>query len=208
MDTDEVWRHVAAERSSLADLLEELTDAEWETPSLCPGWTVRNVAVHVISSPQARLLPVLAGMARARGDFNRFVFTEALRASSAVSPEEIVAQYRQFAGSRRHPPGTTPLDPLLDVLIHGQDIAVPLGRRREMPPGPARVAADRIWQRSMPFRARKRLAGLRLVATDIDWAVGEGAEVRGPIEALLLLLSGRSLRLPQLAGPGAAQLPR
>jgi len=127
-------------------------------------------------------------------------------ASAQYSPEQIVAQYGEFAGSRQHPLGTTPVDPLLDVLIHTQDIAVPLGIRREMPSGAARCAADRIWAKSFPFKARKRLEGVRLVATDIDWSAGEGAEIRGPISALLLLLSGRTVSTPQLSGQGVTRL--
>ncbi|GAA0926043.1 maleylpyruvate isomerase family mycothiol-dependent enzyme [Kribbella koreensis] len=195
METEEIWRYVDAERAALADLLAGLTEAEWSTPSVCPGWTVRDVAAHVISSPQARVLPVMGGMVRARGDFNRFVFEEARRAGAKYSGEEIVAQYRRFAGSRQRPLGTTVVDPLLDVLIHTQDIVLPLGRRHEMPVEAAVVAADRIWAKSFPFKARKRLSGFRLVASDIEWSVGAGAEVRGPIAGLLLLLSGRESAL-------------
>lgn len=199
METVQIWRYVDAERAALADLLSGLTDDEWSTPSVCPGWTVRDVAAHVISSPQARVLPVLTGMIRARGDFNRFVFQDARRAGAQYSGEEIVAQYRRFAGSRRHPVGTAPADPLLDVLVHTQDIVVPLGLSHEMPPEAAVVAADRIWSKSFPFKARKRLAGVRLVASDIDWSAGQGSEIRGPIAELLLLLSGR--KTSRLPGP-------
>ena len=58
-----------------------------------------------------------------------------------------------------------------------------------------------------PFWAKRRLRGLRLVATDTTWSAGEGAEVRGPVQALLLLLTGRiEAALPHLDGPGAKQL--
>ena len=46
-----------------------------------------------------------------------------------------------------------------------------------------------------------------MVATDIDWAVGEGAEIKAPIAALLLLLTGRTTpALPHLTGPGTTHL--
>jgi uncharacterized protein (TIGR03083 family) len=207
VEVEQIWRYVDAERASLAEFLSGLSAAEWATPSLCPGWTVQAVAAHVISSPQARAWPVVTGIIRTRGDFNRLILEEGQRAAASYSPEQIVAQYGQYAGSRRHPLGTTPADPLLDVLIHGQDIAVPLGRHREMPPEAARAAADRIWTKSFPFKARKRLAGVRLVATDIPWAVGEGPEISGPMWALLLLLSGRpDPAHPHLTGPGLTTL--
>jgi uncharacterized protein (TIGR03083 family) len=204
METDEVWRYVDSERAALAELLSGLSAFDWDTPSVCPGWTVRDVAAHVISSPQARVWPVVTGMIRTRGDFNRFVLEDAKRLGAQYSGEEIVAQYREFEGSRRHPPGTTPVDPLLDVLIHTQDIALPLGLERRMPVEAARAAADRIWRKSFPFKAQKRLAGLQLVASDIDWKVGEGTEIHGPMEALLLLVSGR--KTSNLSGAGVTKL--
>ncbi|TWD74888.1 uncharacterized protein (TIGR03083 family) [Kribbella amoyensis] len=206
MDTETIWHHIDAERASLADLLSGLTIEQWDTPSVCPGWRVRDVAAHVISSPQARVWPVVRGLARARGDFNRMVYEEARRAGSQYAPAEIVAQYREYAGSRRHPPGTTTADPLLDVLIHTQDIARPLGIRRDVPVNAAMVAAERIWTKAFPFKARKRLAGVRLVATDCAWSVGEGAEVRGVMGDLLLVLSGRTVSVPELTGRGVDRL--
>ncbi len=53
-----------------------------------------------------------------------------------------------------------------------------------------------------PFWARRRLRGLRLTAVDTTWTVGDGADVRGPIAAMLLLLTGRPAALPQLTGDG------
>jgi uncharacterized protein (TIGR03083 family) len=154
---------------------------------------VREVAAHVISSPQANVRDVAVGMVRARGNFNRCIHDEGVRLG-ARPVEQIVADYRRLAGSRRHPPGTTAIDPLLDVLVHTQDVVVPLGRAHPMPPAAARVAADHVWRRSFPFRARKRLGGFRFNATDVAWTVGEGEPVDGPIEAMLLLLTGRAGR--------------
>jgi uncharacterized protein (TIGR03083 family) len=205
MDRDEIWRVVDTERAALADLLATLSAAEWERDSLCAGWTVRDVAAHVISSPQATIGSVAVAMLRARGRFDRCLYDEAKR-SSGRPVEQIVADYRRLAGSRRHPPGTTVLDPLLDVLVHTQDIALPLGRRHPMPVPAARAAAGRVWRLPFPFRARGRLRGLRLVATDTDWAVGTGPAVQGPMEAILLVLTGRPAGLPRLSGDGVPAL--
>lgn len=205
MDRDEVRRAIAAERRSLADLLEQLSDEEWNQRSLCVGWTVREVVAHLTLGPQFSLLTGLAELARARGDVNRLIHDTAQR--HATRPVgELVAQLRQFAASRRRPPGTSYLDPLTDVLVHGQDIAVPLGREREMPKDAARSAADRVSAMGFPFHARRTLRGLRLIATDVEWAVGDGLAVQGPIEAILLLLTGRTVTLPRLTGPGKAEL--
>jgi uncharacterized protein (TIGR03083 family) len=116
-----------------------------------------------------------------------------------------------MVGSRRHAPGITHLEPLIDVLVHGQDVAVPLGRSRPMPVAAAAAAATRVWTMRWPFTAafdaRRRLAGLRLEATDVEWAAGNGDRVEGPIEALLLLLTGRTAAAQdRLSGPGVRAL--
>lgn len=201
MDVADVWRVIDAERSSLAALLEELSAEEWEHPSLCEGWRVRDVAAHLTL---AQMGPAAAALAfvRSGGSFNRMVRDTAVR-QSALPVEEYPRRVRAMVGSRRKAPGVTHLEPMLDVLVHGQDIALPLGRQRPMPPAAAAVAATRAWALNWPFRTRRRLRGLRLVATDADWCVGSGALVEGPIAALLLLVTGRTARSAELGGPGA-----
>jgi uncharacterized protein (TIGR03083 family) len=201
MDRTAVWDAVHRERSALADLLETLSPEEWDHPTLCPGWAVRHVAAHVIASPQFGLADLVPALWRGRGDYNRAMYLDAL-ARGGRPVEQIVADYRRLDGSRRHPPGTTAREPLLDVLVHTQDIALPLGRHHAMPPEDARTAADRVWSMPFPFWARRRLRGVTLTATDIDWHVGSGPEVRGTMEALLLLLTGRTAALDRLEGPG------
>ena len=204
MDRDEVWRMIDAQRLSLADLLEQLTPEEWEQPSLCDGWTVRDVAAHLALS-HTGALSVMVGLLQARGRFNRMIHDSALR-HAARPVGELVAQLRGMAGSRRHAPGTTYLGQLLDVLVHSQDIALPLGRQHEMPPSAAAVAATRAWTTGFPFHARKKLRGLRLTATDVSWSVGQGMSIEGPMDPILLLLTGRTVALARLSGEGVPKL--
>jgi uncharacterized protein (TIGR03083 family) len=207
MDTSEVWRTIHTERSALADLLEALAPEEWDRPSLCRGWRVRDVAAHVISSPQANLVSMTMAALRAGGRFHRLTDQEARRLG-ARPPAEIVADFRRLDGSRRHPLGTSVRDPLLDVLVHTQDIAVPLGRRHAMPPEAARTAADRAWGLpSLFFPVRRLVKDVRLTATDAAWTHGTGPTVTGPMESLLLLTTGRhAAALPYLTGEGVTQL--
>jgi uncharacterized protein (TIGR03083 family) len=118
-----------------------------------------------------------------------------------ATPPELVAQLRETAGSPHRPPGTKVQDPLVDVLVHGQDIARPLGRTRVIPLDRAEVALGYVWSSSF-YGVRKRFRGLRLVATDLDWAAGDGPEVRGAAAELLLAATGRPAGLPALSGPG------
>ena len=205
LTTERVWAAVDRERRSLADLLEGLDDEQWETPSLCAGWRVRDVAAHLtLAQMDAGRAAVEA--VRARGSFDRMVRETALRRAAAPR-EELVAALRAMVGSQRRAPGVTPLEPLLDVLVHGQDIAVPLGIERTMPLDAATTSATRVWSSPWPlsraFATRRRLRGLELVADDVEWSVGEGLRVEGPVAALLLVLTGRSRAvLHRLRGPG------
>jgi uncharacterized protein (TIGR03083 family) len=204
VDLSDLWRTIDAERASLADLLDDLSPAEWAAPSLCDGWRVGDVAAHLTLAHMSPLEAAF-GAVRARGSFDRMIRDTALRAAG-LPRAEYPRRLRAMVGSRRTAPFVTPMEPLIDVLVHGQDVALALGRDRPVPVAPAAAAAQRVWDMGFPFRARRRLAGLRLAATDTEWTVGSGAPVRGPMAALLLLVTGRDAALDQLDGEGAHRL--
>lgn len=206
MDQDEVWAAVQIERLGLADLLGSLSEAELERPSLCAGWRIRDVAAHLALSTAVGPGRALVEIVRARGSLNRMIHDTAVR-HAATPFDEIVEQIRASATSRVRAPGTKPLDPLFDALVHGQDIAQPLGLKREMPVEVAVAMTTYIWERGLPgYSPRRRLHGLRFVATDTEWSIGEGAVVEGPMQSLLLILSGRPAALPYLTGAGTAEV--
>jgi len=191
VESDAVWQHIDSQRLEIACLIEEIDardPAQWSAPSLCDGWTVRDVAAHLTHSAIG-MPKMLLEAARSGFRFNTVV--NRLAVSDRRPPAEIATGLRGLVGSRRHPPGTTAMEPLIDVLVHAQDICVPLGIDRPMPIDAAVAAAERVWQMGFPFHARRRLSGARLVATDADFAVGEGAEVAAPVRELLLVLTGR-----------------
>jgi uncharacterized protein (TIGR03083 family) len=47
MEHSEVWTAIDDQRRALVHLLEDLSEKEWRQPSLCHGWTVRQVAAHL-----------------------------------------------------------------------------------------------------------------------------------------------------------------
>jgi uncharacterized protein (TIGR03083 family) len=201
LDTEGIWKAIETERLNLADQLSELRDDQWEVRSLCEGWSVREVAAHLTLAARIRPLAAVRGVVRARGNFNRFVDEDA-REHARLPTSELVDELRRLAPSRNQPPGTKPPDPLVDMLVHGQDIFRPLGIPRSMPREPAVAGAEHVWKRPIPFRAQKRCAGVRLRATNADLELGEGPEAAGPIEGVLLTLTGRPAGLDDLSGPG------
>ena len=57
--TMEIWDCIDAERTERADLLDTLTPEQWDMPSLCTAWRVRDVAAHM---NEAATLSTGAGM--------------------------------------------------------------------------------------------------------------------------------------------------
>lgn len=200
---DTTWTLVEAERRSLADLLERLSPEQWAAPSLCREWRVRDVAAHLAMTPAGA--PSVATMIRALA-VNRGHLWSAGRdvavAYAGRPTAELVAGLRRDAASRSKPVFVVPSNILADLVVHGQDIAVPLQVAREVPEAAGRIALERIWTMGWPFYARRRLAGVRLVAEDCGWSVGEGPEVSGTAARLLLLMTERRDAVEALQGPG------
>ena len=209
MNDDEVWAAIDTQRLRTTDLLDGLAAEEWNRPSLCDGWTVRDVAAH-LTLQQLTLGPAIRMALRHPGSLNHMI-DAAARNRARLPTDRIIAMIRDTIGSRRHNVGLTPRETLIDIVVHGQDMAVPLRRPLEVEPEVAATAATRVWasrndrRKSGVFR-RLPYDGSRLTATDTDWSVGEGPEIRGPMLAILLLLTGRPARVPQLGGAGATAL--
>ncbi len=188
MDSDRVWAVTDSQRADLADLLDGLNDQQWMSPSLCEGWRVRDVAAHLTHSHMG-LARIAAEAVRSAFRFDPMIRRLALE-DSRTQPQ-IVAALRAMVGSRRKVPGTSDRDPLMDVLVHGQDIAVPLGIARPMPVEAAVEVADHLWRMRFPMKPAERVKGIRLVATDADFAVGQGRELSAPIRDIVMILAGR-----------------
>jgi uncharacterized protein (TIGR03083 family) len=196
MDRDTLWRHIHHERDTLAVTLRTLTPEQWEHDSLCEGWTVKDVAAHIISTPQMGLGRTFGVFARNLGrGYHTMIFRETKRLAERQTTEQILADYETFATSRRKVATTTTIEPLIDALVHHQDIVRPLGLRHDMEPAAAVVAADRVRTLAPLMGTRRLIKGLRMVATDVDWARGQGRVVEGPMQELLMLCAGREADL-------------
>jgi len=208
MDAETTWRVIEQERLSLAALLEDLTDDQWNAPSLCIGWRIKDVAAHVAlaSQPPGPWTMLVEGI-RAGGRFHKINHDFSVRHAERPGAD-LVSELREHSASRRLPKVSNVRNILFDILVHGQDIAIPLGIPREMSKDAARAGVERVWTMGWPFWTKRRFKGFRFTATDVDWSAGSGREVAGPVDALLLLLTGRSVAIQRLSGPDLHELIR
>lgn len=188
------------ERADLSVLLRELRPEEWHAPSLCAGWTVRDVVTHLLSYEELSRLGLVRRLARGAFMLDR-TNAVGLDDNAHRTPQQLC----DLLDRNLQPRGLTALFggriALLDGMVHQQDIRRPLGRPREIPAG-RMVRALAFARTAPPIGTPLRIRGLRLVATDVDWSAGRGPEVRGRGEALLLAMAGRTGVVDELDGPG------
>ncbi len=193
-----------AERADLADLLASLTPGQWEAPSLCAGWRVRDVVAHMFSYEELGLRGLVGPFVTGGMRPDRI---NAMRVAAYADhgPDELLALVRRHQQPRGLTAGFGGRIALTDGVIHHQDIRRPLGLPRDIPAMRMRVVLE--FARTAPtIGARKRIRGLTLVATDLDWTAGRGPVVEGPAESLLMVVAGRRGVARELTGPGRATI--
>ncbi|HRA04394.1 MAG TPA: maleylpyruvate isomerase family mycothiol-dependent enzyme [Arachnia sp.] len=197
----DVWPIVHAERAALIADLETLTEAQWDQPSLCDGWSVHDVVAHIIDTAMTTRLGFVYGLARAGFDFDR-QNAEGVERERGPDPAATLLTLREVADRTWTPPA--PMDSrIVEMVVHGEDIRRPLGITRSYPQRALQLQA----RTKVGFGgAKEHLDAVRVTATDSDVSVGDGPEVRGPSLSLLLALSGRRVALAELDGPGVALL--
>ena len=198
------WPLIHGEREALADDLASLTDEQWATPSLCPGWSVRDVLGHIIATAKMKQSGFLPALARAGFRFND-MSNNLIAAEATAAPADGLAELRRHLTDTTHPPG--PVETMLgEAVVHGEDIRRPLGIKRAYPPGAVTRSADFFRRSNLLIGSKRRIAGLRLRADDLEWAAGSGPEVTGPALSLLMAMTGRAAALDDLSGEGVATL--
>ena len=199
-----MWDTIAAERGALAEDLSGLTEEQWNTPSLCSGWTVRELLAH--QSGTASLTPptFLVRFAGSGFNFDKFTRREIERHLGAT-PEETLAEFKSLQHSTKSPPGPK-ASWLGETIVHSEDIRRALGIQHKYPTDAVVTVADFYKGSNLLIGSKSRIAGLTLRATDADWSHGTGPEVSGPILSLVMAMTGRKQADDDLAGDGVATL--
>ncbi len=206
------WRLVDDERRDIVAFFRSLTPADWETLSLCSGWRIKDVAAHLLIDE-----PVQAGMLQrvlpmlVRGDFSveranaRWVEQNRQRTSESIT-KCFLEDNQKRVGILGHVLG--PGVALRALVIHHQDMRRPLHRSRDIPPERLLATLNALitWKGSISVGSRDRARELRFRALDVEWSHGDGPDVCGPGEAIIMGLAGRPAALGDLRGAGKAIL--
>jgi uncharacterized protein (TIGR03083 family) len=202
----DLWAVIAEERASILETFEALPPEQWDTPSLCGQWTVRQVLGHLVIAADPPTGRFLRELARAGGSFDKA--NARLAVAEAARPiEDLVARYGERIGARNTPPGFGPQAPLSDILLHSLDVRIPLGLPSDRPADHYAPALELLFSsRGQRIFVPKGRPPVRWVATDLAWTHGTGDEVKGTMADLALAASGRGARADALAGPGQPAL--
>jgi uncharacterized protein (TIGR03083 family) len=202
----DLWAVIAEERTSILETFEALSPEQWDTPSLCGHWTVRQVLGHLVIAADPPTGRFVRELAKAGGSFDRANDRLAL-AEAARPTAELIARYGERIGKRNTPPGFGPEAPLSDILLHSLDVRIPLGLAMDRPADRYAPALELLFgRRGQRIFVPKGRPALRWVATDLAWTQGSGDEVQGTTADLALAASGRGARVDALTGPGQPAL--
>src|SRR3954451_23536290 len=166
---------VHSERRLLAGFLDTLAPEQWQSPTWCEKWNVQEVVGHLTAAGNITAPHFFAGFVKTGFSFDKFVEGD-LRTYAAGTPSDVRARFGEILDSNRKPPGPAYVA-LGEVMVHGEDIRRPLGATGAHSPDALVTLAELYKKTGAPLRAKKRVAGLSMRATDVEWSSGEGPEV-------------------------------
>jgi uncharacterized protein (TIGR03083 family) len=204
MKTEDIWKYIHGERTEMAETLSGLSPEQWHVPSWCAGWSVQQVTGHIVAAAEQSPANFYKELLAAGLRFS--VFTErGAKRLGALAPDELVRRLRARTSTTNHPPAPV-MAMLGEIIVHGEDIRRPLHLEHTTPEAALVAVADSWKNSNLLIGAKRRIAGLRLRSTDNHWVHGDGPEVSGPLQSLVLAMTGRKDVHGDLTGDGLAEL--
>ena len=201
--------HIKVELLGVHGLMSATPIADWDKPSACDGFLVRDVVGHLVAGRRVPLPGVLLELAKHGGRMNAAACTVSKR--EGLRSREQLLDGLIYAAENPRRRGISRLQPVramfADVVTHHEDIRWGLGARRMM----AEPLAHAVLETAVTLKGfgtwgtAERAKGVSLHATDVDWKWGQGPEIFGTADALLLALGGRKAALARLSGEGLSR---
>lgn len=204
MSDAQSWNRIHGERARVLLLLEDLDETQWRAVSSCTAWNVEDVVAHLTAAANTGTWAWIRSMLRARFNTDLHNLRLLTRFRGATTTETL-DRYRHSIGREIAPTKDLPAY-LGEVIVHGQDIARPLGLVLEPDPDAVGEVARFYAAKNFAVNSRRLIEGLRLEAVDADFSVGSGPLVRGNLLDLVVAMAGRSGVLESMSGDGVERL--
>ncbi len=171
-ETD-LQHRITTEFLALADTLSSATDVQWDKPSLCEGWRIREVVAHLTMPARYSQEAFMAELSACGFDFG--LLSDTIAARDATLPtKELLANLNSQILHRWTPPEGGQLGALNHVVIHSLDATLPLSTLHRVDQETIRIVLDALTIGGVHAHFGTTIDGRRLEATDIDWAHGTG----------------------------------
>lgn len=193
---------VTAERRAFSNVLESLSEQDWNTPSLCAGWRVREVLAHMTMPLRLSAPRFMVEMVRSGGSFARMADRVARR-DAQVPTRNLIERWHNCEHTPWKPPGGGLRGALTHDIVHGLDITIPLGLEHPVTEAALRIVLDHATSPLSQKHFKLDLTDTRLEANDLDWAFGAGEPLRSTAHQLLMVLMDRRLPAGVLSGTAA-----
>ena len=206
MNETEYWGFIHAERARLADLLATLEPEQWARATLCADWSVEQVVAPLAAAANTGRWAWIGSIIREGFDPEKHN-ARLLERHLGATREETLARFRDSITKTVAP--TKDFQAFLgEVIVHGQDIARPLGLDLN-PDDTATIEVARYFAaKDFAVNSRTLEKELRLSAVDADFESGSGPEVTGRLLDLVMAMAGRPEVLTDLPGSGVSELRR
>ena len=195
---------VPGERRSLLEYLGTLSPEQWTAQTACAKWNVQQLTGHLVAAAKITAPHFFGGLIKSGFSFDKFIEGDLAKYAEGT-PADVMARFNSIIDSNRKPPGPAYVA-FGEIMVHGEDIRRATGTRGDYKPELLVALADAYRTTGAPLHGKKRSAGLKLTATDVEWSTGTGPEVQGPCMDLIRAITGRRDGLEACSGEGLATL--
>jgi uncharacterized protein (TIGR03083 family) len=198
------WELASKARHDFADMMDGCSAEQLGQSTFCAKWNAHEVLAHLTGFVETSGPGLFGNLLKAGFNFDK-ASVAMVNKRSGRSVADLGASLRAKGAKTAPLPGFPEELTVSDVAIHTQDVRRPLGLDGELDPVVLRTALDFLTanKKARILVEGRPLDGVRLQATDMDWSFGEGAEITGSGDALMMGIANRPV-LDDLSGEGLA----
>ncbi|UTT40685.1 maleylpyruvate isomerase family mycothiol-dependent enzyme [Glutamicibacter mishrai] len=195
-----IWELVSSERTQLLGLLENFTEDQWHMRTLSEQWQVRDVVAHLTSAGSTGVVAWLVNMFGSALNVDRH--NQRLLEKYLGDNDQMTLENFRHSQNLRIAPLNSAGALLGELVVHGQDIAVPCAVEYKPSADAVMEVAKFFVTKDFAVNSKKLVKGLKLSSNDQPFVHGYGPEIRGQLLDLVMVMAGRKDNLAKLEGAG------